>query len=143
MADTRAYDLMILIDPDVPDERRDAIVQEVRRQIESGKGRLAGDVDWGVRRLAFEIDHRQQAYYHLFQLEAEPELLDQLRHMLAIDDAVLRHRMIKLEKGVPETPPRPSPPVERRPEGADAAAHEGEERQRPRAAPASEAPPPS
>ena len=142
MAEPRAYDLMVLIDPDVPDERRDAIVQEVKRQIESGKGRLAGDVDWGVRRLAFEIDHRPQAYYHLFQLEAEPELLDQLRHMLAIDDAVLRHRMIKLVKGVPETPPpRPGPPAERRPEGADGAAHEGEERPRPRTAPTPEAPP--
>jgi small subunit ribosomal protein S6 len=144
MAETRAYDLMILIDPDITDERRDAIVQEVKRQIESGKGRLAGDVEWGVRRLAFEIDHRPQAYYHLFQLEAEPELLDQLRHMLAIDDGVLRHRLIRLEKGVPETPPRPSPAVERRPESSDAATHEGEERQRPRtAAPAPETPPPS
>jgi small subunit ribosomal protein S6 len=131
MAETRAYDLMILIDPDIAEERRDAILQEVRRQIESGKGRLAGDVDWGVRRLAFEIDHRPQAYYHLFQLEAEPELLDQLRHMLAIDDAVLRHRLIRLEKGIPETPPRPSPPAERRPEGAEAPAQE---------APAQEAP---
>jgi small subunit ribosomal protein S6 len=144
MAETRAYDLMILIDPDITDERRDAIVQEVKRQIESGKGRLAGDVEWGVRRLAFEIDHRPQAYYHLFQLEAEPDLLDQLRHMLAIDDGVLRHRLIRLEKGVPETPPRPSPAVERRPESSDAAAHEGEERQRPRtAAPTPETPPPS
>jgi small subunit ribosomal protein S6 len=139
MAEQRAYDLMVLIDPDVPDERRDGIVQEVRRQIESGKGRLAGDVDWGVRRMAYEIDHRPQAYYHLFQLEAEPELLDQLRHMLAIDDAVLRHRLIKLEKGLPETPPRPSPPVERRPEGAEGAP-EGEERQRSRPAPAAESP---
>jgi len=134
---------MILIDPDVPDERRDAIVQEVKRQIDSGKGRLAGDVDWGVRKLAFEIDHRAQAYYHLFQLEAEPELLDQLRHMLAIDDAVLRHRLIRLERGVPEAPPRPSSSAERRPEGAEGAAQEGEERQRPQAAPAPETPPAS
>jgi small subunit ribosomal protein S6 len=124
MAEQPAYDLMVLIDPDITDERRDAIVQEVKRQIESGKGRLAGDVEWGVRRLAFEIDHRPQAYYHLFQLEAEPELLDQLRHMLAIDDAVLRHRLIRLERGIPETPPRPSPPADRRPEGAESAPEE-------------------
>jgi small subunit ribosomal protein S6 len=143
MAELRAYDLMILIDPDVPDERRDAIVHEVKRLIASGSGKLVGDVDWGVRRLAFEIDHRPQAYYHLFQLEAEPELLDQLRHMLAIDDAVLRHRVIRLEKGAPETPPRPSPPMERRPETADSAPPEAEERQRPRAAPTTETPPTS
>jgi small subunit ribosomal protein S6 len=141
MADTHAYDLMVLIDPDIADERRDAILQSVKRQIESGEGRLAADVDWGVRKLAYEIDHRPQAYYHLFQLEAAPALLDQLRHMLAIDDAVLRFRVIKLERGIPETPPRPSAPAERRPESAEAPAPaEGEERQRPRAAAAPETP---
>ena len=140
MAEPRAYDLMVLIDPDIPDERRDAILQEVKRQIDSGKGRLAGGLRLGrtEARIRDRPSHGQ-AYYHLFQLEAEPELLDQLRHMLAaIDDAVLRHRLIKLEKGVPETPPRPTPSSERRPEGADAA-HESEERPRPRAAPAPEA----
>jgi small subunit ribosomal protein S6 len=142
MAEARAYDLMILIDPDIADERRDAILQEVRRTIESGKGKLAGDVDWGVRRLAYEIDHRPQAYYHLFQLEAETELLDQLRHMLAIDDAVLRHRLIRLERGIPETPPRPSPPAERRPESTESGAEESAEPPS-ESAPAPEAPPAS
>jgi len=106
---TSAYDLMVLIDADVPEDRRAAIVAEIKRQIDSG-GRLTGDAEWGVRKLAFEIEHRPEAYYHLFQLEAGSDLLDQLRHMLAIDDAVLRHRIIRLPKGAPETAPQPGPP---------------------------------
>jgi small subunit ribosomal protein S6 len=107
MANQPAYDLLVLIDADAPEERRTTVLEGIRKQI-SGSGELKSDVEWGVRKLAFEIAHRGDAYYHLFQLEAQPELLTQLEHSLAIDDAVLRHRIIRLSKGVPDTPP-PSP----------------------------------
>ena len=107
MANPPAYDLLVLIDADAPEERRTTVLDGIRKQI-SGGGELKSDVEWGVRKLAFEIAHRGDAYYHLFQLEAQAELLTQLEHSLAIDDAVLRHRIIRLPKGVPDTPP-PSP----------------------------------
>jgi small subunit ribosomal protein S6 len=108
MAIPSAYDLLVLVDADAPEERRAQILDAIRKQIAAGEGELKSDVDWGVRKLAFEIAHRGDAYYHLFQLEAQPELLSQLEHSLAIDDAVLRHRIIRLPKGVPDKPP-PSP----------------------------------
>jgi len=107
MVNQPAYDLLVLIDADAPEERRTTVLDGIRKQI-SGGGELKTDVEWGVRKLAFEIAHRGDAYYHLFQLEAQAELLTQLQHSLAIDDAVLRHRIIRLPKGVPDTPP-PSP----------------------------------
>jgi small subunit ribosomal protein S6 len=107
MANRPAYDLLVLIDADVPEERRSQILDAIRKQI-GGAGEVKSDVDWGVRKLAFEIAHRGDAYYHLFQFEAEGELLPQLEHNLAIDDAVLRHRIIRLPKGVPDKPP-PNP----------------------------------
>lgn len=127
-----AYDLMVLIDADVPEDRRTGILQGVKGSIDAGDGDLKGDAEWGVRRLAYEIDHRVEAYYHLFQFEAAPELLGQLEHNLSIDDAVLRHRIIRLDKGIPETTPRPS---------ASAPRHsESEHRGAPEAAPVEAAP---
>jgi small subunit ribosomal protein S6 len=113
MADPRAYDLMVLIDADLPEERRTQILDSIKKEIDSGDGELKGDVDWGVRKLAFEIQHRGDAYYHLFQLEAGSELLKQLQHNLAIDDGVLRHRIIHLPKGPSEKLPRPTPSAPR------------------------------
>jgi MFS transporter, UMF1 family len=71
------YDLMLLLDPNAPDERRAEVIAEVHSMIESG-GEAVGSHDWGVRRLAFEIDHRPEAAYHLFQFEGEPALLERL-----------------------------------------------------------------
>jgi small subunit ribosomal protein S6 len=114
VASTPAYDLFVLIDGDAPEERRNGILDAIKKQIAGGDGELKADVDWGVRKLAFEIAHRGDASYHLFQLEAGTELLKQLEHSLAIDDAVLRYRIIRLPKGVPDKPlPNPGPSAPR------------------------------
>ena len=104
----RLYDLMLLLDPNAPDERRREIVSNVQSQIEAG-GTLVGAHDWGMRRIAFEIDHRADADYHLFQFETDGgDLLERLDHTLKITDGVLRFRIIRLKPGSPP-PPAPAP----------------------------------
>lgn len=100
------YDLTILLDPNAPEERRAEIMAGVRSMIEVD-GTLVGEHDWGTRRLAYEIDKRPEAEYKIFQLEADPDLLDRLRHMLKITDGVLRSRTIRLKPGSPPPPPSP------------------------------------
>jgi len=110
MAAPRLYDLTLLLDPNAPDDRHREILGNVNSAIE-GKGKLVGQHDWGMRRLAFEIDHRPDAAYHLFQFEGESDLLEQLDNTLKITDGVLRHRIIKVKPGTPPPPtPRPEPP---------------------------------
>jgi small subunit ribosomal protein S6 len=121
----RLYDLMLLIDPNAPDGRQQQVVDEVQSMLESG-GTIVGSYDWGERRMAYEIDHRPDAHYHLFQFESENELLERLQHQLKIMDGVLRFRIIRLKPGAPTPPPpRESMPRERReerePEGRVAA----------------------
>src|SRR3954447_5943555 len=96
----RLYDLMILLDPNVPEERHSQILSQVQSMIE-GSGTLVGAHDWGLRKLAYEMDHRGEAGYHLFQFEGENPLLEQLDHTLKITDGVLRFRTIKLKPGSP------------------------------------------
>lgn len=120
------YDLVILLDPNVPTDRHDEILANVRSSIE-GRANIVNAQDWGMRRLAFEMDHRTDAAYHLFQFETEDTaLLDQLGGTLRITDGVLRHRIIKVKPGTPPPPtPRAEPPRAARepdsPEGAVAA----------------------
>lgn len=125
---THAYDLMVLLDSNAPEDRHGQILEETRSMIESG-GTLIGQHDWGNRRLAFEIDHRTDAGYTLFQFEGDPALLDRLGHALKITDGVLRHRIIGIKPG---TAPPPEPRDSSRPR--DDAAPEGTDRVAARAA---------
>jgi small subunit ribosomal protein S6 len=109
------YDLVLMLDPNAPDDRHREILGSVNSAIE-GKGTLVGQHDWGMRRMAFEIDHRPDAAYHLFQFEGGKDLLDQLHNSLKITDGVLRHRIIKVKPGTPPpVAPRPEPPRGARP----------------------------
>ena len=103
-----AYDLFVLLDLESPDERRAGVIDQVRRQIQE-RGDLKGDVDWGSRKLAYEIDHRGEAQYHLFQFEATSDLLSELDRSLSIEDAVIRHRIIRLPGEAPTRRPSPRP----------------------------------
>jgi small subunit ribosomal protein S6 len=95
---------------------RTKIVADTRAAIEAG-GTLVGDQDWGVRPLAYPIDHRTQAEYHLLQFSGPPSLIASLQHTLRIADGVVRHRVIKLPAGA--TPVAPGTPA---PAGASVAA---------------------
>jgi len=112
------YDLMLLVDPTAPEERRNAAISEAESIIDSG-GELVGSYDWGTRRMAYEIDHRPEADYRLYQFNGDNALLDRLNQRLRILDGVLRFRIIKLKPGQP-TPPPPDQQAPRRREEREA-----------------------
>ena len=109
------YDLMLLIDSDAPEERRQAIISEVQSMLDSG-GTIVGVHDWGTRRIAYEINHQPEANYQLFQFEGDNAVLDRLNHSLRIMDGVIRFRIIRQKPGGPPVPPSPEQPRPQREE---------------------------
>ena len=99
------YDLMLLIDPTAPDERREAVITEVETLIQSGGGEIVGNYDWGQRRMAFEIDHRPEAEYRLYQFQGDAGPARAAQTRLKILDGLLRFRIIKVKPGQPTPPP--------------------------------------
>jgi small subunit ribosomal protein S6 len=100
------YDLMLMLDPNAPEERQAEILRNVESMIQTDAN-LVGKHDWGIRRMTFEIDHRPEAAYHLFQFETEKnDTLERLDHSLKIADGVLRFRIIRIKAG---SPPPPTP----------------------------------
>jgi small subunit ribosomal protein S6 len=112
------YDLMLLVDPAAPEERRNAAISEAESMINAG-GELVASYDWGTRRMAYEIDHRPEAEYRLYQFNGDNALLERLNQRLRILDGVLRFRIIKIKPGQP-TPPPPDQQAPRRREEREA-----------------------
>ena len=127
------YDLMLLLDTGAPEEQRAKALADAERLITSNGGEITSKHDWGVRALAFEIEHKTDADYHLLQFQGPPAVLDALNRTLHITDGVTRFRVIKLRPGTP-----PAPDV-RQEAPAPRAADEGSDEQP--AAPAADAAP--
>jgi small subunit ribosomal protein S6 len=89
-----------MLDPGPDEAGRDALAQEVRGRIE-GKGTLKHENKWGLRKMAYEIERRNEADYRWFRFEGPAELLDELNHNLKIADGVLRFRIFKVDAEAP------------------------------------------
>ncbi|MET0559940.1 MAG: 30S ribosomal protein S6 [Solirubrobacterales bacterium] len=100
MAAPREYELVLMLDPQLDAPARDALAQDARSQIEAS-GSLKHENDWGLRKMAYEINRRTEADYRWFRFEAASELLDSLDHNLKIVDGVMRFRIFKVD---PEAP---------------------------------------
>ncbi len=118
----RLYDLMLVLSAAAEDERRAKILADVESQITDGGGAIERNDDWHNRPLAYEIDHQAEGEYHLFQFTGPTALLEGLSHMLRIDDAVLRFRVIRVVPGTPPAPDSAPPVVAGTPSSAPAAA---------------------
>ena len=98
-----------MLDPELPDERQTQIVDRARQAIERDGGTWDKHEPWGRRRLAYEIDHKNEGSYHLLTFASEPATLEEISRVLKITDGVMRHMAVR-QPAAP--PPRPGGPVE-------------------------------
>ena len=103
------YEVMLLLDPELPEERANEVIQRVRTAVEDAKGSWDGHEPWGRRRLAYEIDHHGEAVYHLLLFTAPPETLAEITRVLKITDGVIRHGAYRRVQGGQTKAPAPLP----------------------------------
>ncbi|MFZ2112143.1 MAG: 30S ribosomal protein S6 [Solirubrobacteraceae bacterium] len=98
------YDLVLLLDLQAEETVRAKIVADTLSTIEA-KGELVNHDEWGERALAYPIDHKTTAEYHLLQFHASTtQLIAELDRTLPITDGVIRFRINKLKPGTPAAP---------------------------------------
>ena len=62
-----AYEILLMLDPELAEERQTEIVTRTKELVEKGSGSWLSHDLWGRRRLAYEIDHKTDGTYHLLQ----------------------------------------------------------------------------
>ena len=84
---------MVIIDPALEDDKKEAAVENVKNIIADAGEVSATDV-WGLRKLAYPIQKKTEGYYVVMQFTAEPELPKELDRRLRIADAYMRHIIV-------------------------------------------------
>jgi small subunit ribosomal protein S6 len=105
------YEILLLLDPDLEEERQGEVVTRARDLVEKAGGSWDVHDVWGRRKLAFEIDHKGEGVYHLLQFTCEAGTLDEISRVLRIDDGVLRHMATRRIEGSPARPVAASAPT--------------------------------
>jgi len=111
------YEILLMLDPELPDERQTEIVTRTRELIEGSGGTWDAHDVWGRRKLTYEIQHKTDGAYHLLTFSAEPETLEEVSRVLKITDGVMRHMAVRRSERRPVGTVA-SPPADRQ-DGAD------------------------
>jgi small subunit ribosomal protein S6 len=118
------YEILLLLDPDLDDDRQAEIVTRTRELVERGGGTWDLHDVWGRRKLAYEIGHKGEGSYHLLHFTSDAATLDEVSRVLRIDDGVMRHLATRRIEGSPVRPVAAAAPTR---EDAVVAAHVEEE----------------
>jgi small subunit ribosomal protein S6 len=89
----RDYELLFVLDPDLDEEQKAALVETVKSVINNGGE--AGEADvWGDRRLAYSINKKNTGYYVVLPFKADADLPKELDRRLRINENVMRHIIV-------------------------------------------------
>jgi small subunit ribosomal protein S6 len=101
---------MLMLDPELADERQTEIVTRVRELVERSGGTWQRHEPWGRRKLAYEIDKKHDAHYHLLHFDCDAATLDELTRVLKITDGAMRHMAVRRPGGRRRAEPEAAPP---------------------------------
>uniref|UniRef100_A0A1D1Z437 30S ribosomal protein S6 n=1 Tax=Anthurium amnicola TaxID=1678845 RepID=A0A1D1Z437_9ARAE len=102
----RHYEVVYLIHEDYLQEV-DNVVSKVQDFIRERRGRIWRLNNWGLRRLAYKIKKAKNANYILMNIELEAKYINDFKSMLDKDERIIRHLVIKRDKGITEDCPPP------------------------------------
>jgi small subunit ribosomal protein S6 len=91
----RAYELMVIIDAELDDEVIDATVKRIAGLLDQRGATVKKEDRWGRRRFAYEINHKHEGYYVVFEFVGGSDL-DQLERALRLADETVRHKVVRL-----------------------------------------------
>ncbi|HVM57582.1 MAG TPA: 30S ribosomal protein S6 [Gaiellaceae bacterium] len=100
------YEILLLLDPELPEERQEEIIVRVRELVEKAGGTWRSHDAWGRRRLAYEIQKKSEGVYHLVVFESDASTLDEIVRVLKIDDGVMRQMATRHIEGSRTSAPR-------------------------------------
>ena len=91
----RAYELMVIVDSELDDDVIDAQVTRVADLIKQRGGDVRNEDRWGKRRFAYEINHKYEGYYVVYEFVGGDELAV-LERALRLADEIVRHKLVRL-----------------------------------------------
>jgi len=92
------YELIFILKADQPEPEMAARVERVRGIVAEHGGEITQENHWGVRRLAYEIEHENKGNYMFLKFRSAGTACAEIDRFLRLDDQVLRHLVVRDEE---------------------------------------------
>ena len=92
------YETVFILTPVLSDDQVKEAVKKFEDFLTSKGGEIVWKEDWGLKKLAYPIQHKKTGFYHLIEFKLKPEDVKDLDLSFRRDERVMRHLIVKLDK---------------------------------------------
>lgn len=92
------YELMLIYTPVLTEEEYKNAQAKIADLIKENGGELVHENPWGLRSLAYPIEKKTTAFYHVIEYKAPTEVNARLTVEMNRDEKILRHMVTALDK---------------------------------------------
>ena len=94
----KQYETVFIATPVLSDAQMKEAVAKYTELIKSNGGEIVYEEDWGLKQLAYPIQHKTSGFYYLIEFKAEPEFVATLETQYRRDERVIRYLTVALDK---------------------------------------------
>ena len=92
----KTYEMLYVLDAGLTEEANEALVKKFEDVVASSGGKVVSTDKWGVKKLAYSINYKNDGFYVLMTFEAEGSVVKELDRIAGLSTEVLR-RMITVK----------------------------------------------
>jgi small subunit ribosomal protein S6 len=94
----RIYEELFILKPETTEEEVEQALQQVQQVITSQGGAIDKVEKWGLRKLAYRVQKREEGFYVLIQFSSAPGTVKEIERRLRVSDAVLKFLTVRIDE---------------------------------------------
>ena len=92
------YETVFILTPVLSDAQMKETVDKFKAVLTENGSSIVNEENWGLRKLAYPIQHKSTGFYTLIEFDAEPKVVKKLEIAFRRDEKVLRFLTFRLDK---------------------------------------------
>ena len=92
----RKYELLVIMSGDMTETDFGKETDEIRKLLKESSAVILFEESWGKKEMTYKIKRQKAGYYVVFDFEADPTAILEMRNAVKLNPHVLRHLLISL-----------------------------------------------
>ncbi|MDD4776855.1 MAG: 30S ribosomal protein S6 [Fermentimonas sp.] len=92
------YETVFILTPVLSDAQMKETVEKFKNLLTDQGAEIVNEEDWGLRKLAYNIDKKTTGFYTFLEFKADPSVIDKLEVNFRRDERVVRFLTVKQDK---------------------------------------------
>ncbi|MBQ1656027.1 MAG: 30S ribosomal protein S6, partial [Bacteroidales bacterium] len=94
----KQYETVFIATPVLSDTQMKEAVAKYTQLIRDNGGEIVYEEDWGLKQLAYPIQHKTSGFYYLIEFKADPTFVATLETQYHRDERILRYITVTLDQ---------------------------------------------